>query len=59
MPSPSASNTQVPAGAVMDLAAARDVKLLDQIDRASTQCRSSIPGIQADHYPERQLSETG
>ena len=37
-----ALGTTIPAGAVMDLASARDIKLLDLSD-SSTRCGSSIP----------------
>ncbi len=50
--------TQIPAGAIMDLAAARDIKLLDQsacIDKMS----KLQPGLQAHHHPEGHLSQAG
>ena len=50
--------TTIPSGAVMDLASARDVKLLDLADQLDAM-RKLNPGYTLDHDPQGHLSEAG
>ena len=50
--------TQIPAGAVMDLAAARDIKLIDQARQLDEDAQAQSR-LHAGHHPEGHLSEAG